>query len=431
MITLIKNGRVLNPATKTDAKQDLYILEDRIVSRETLEKLRTGADTIEIDKIIDASNCYVMPGLIDLHVHLRDPGLTHKETIESGCQAALHGGFTTICAMPNTMPTTDNAQIIEEIIDKAKKVSPVRVIPVGAVTIGQEGNNLTDIKAMKHAGSLAISEDGKSVMDESLYRQALANAAKEQMVVMAHCEDKDLVQNGVLNLGKKSKELGMLGISNEVEDRIVRRDIALAKETNAALHLCHCSTKNSVQYIEEAKKAGVNVTAEVCPHHFVLTDEDIPCDDANYKMNPPLRTKEDVDALIDGLQKGIIDCISTDHAPHSVEEKAQSIKDAPFGIVGLETAVALTMTYLVDKGILTPLQMAEKMSYNPAKILGIDRGDISEGKIADIAIINPNESYQIDVNQFKSKGRNTPFHEKNVKGKVKYTIIAGKSYSLE
>lgn len=431
MITLIKNGRVLNPATKTDAKQDLYILEDRIVSRETLEKLRPGADTIEIDKIIDASNCYVMPGLIDLHVHLRDPGLTHKETIESGCQAALHGGFTTICAMPNTMPTTDNAQIIEEIIDKAKKVSPVRVIPVGAVTIGQEGNNLTDIKAMKRAGSLAISEDGKSVMDESLYRQALANAAKEQMVVMAHCEDKDLVQNGVLNLGKKSKELGMLGISNEVEDRIVRRDIALAKETNAALHLCHCSTKNSVQYIEEAKKAGVNVTAEVCPHHFVLTDTDIPCDDANYKMNPPLRTKEDVDALIDGLQKGIIDCISTDHAPHSVEEKAQSIKDAPFGIVGLETAVALTMTYLVDKGILTPLQMAEKMSYNPAKILGIDRGDISEGKIADIVIINPNESYQIDANQFKSKGRNTPFHEKNVKGKVKYTIIVGKSYSLE
>lgn len=431
MITLIKNGRVLNPATKTDAKQDLYILEDRIVSRETLEKLRPGADTIEIDKIIDASDCYVMPGLIDLHVHLRDPGLTHKETIESGCQAALHGGFTTICAMPNTMPTTDNAQIIEEIIDKAKKVSPVRVIPVGAVTIGQEGNNLTDIKAMNRAGSLAISEDGKSVMDESLYRQALANAAKEQMVVMAHCEDKDLVQNGVLNFGKKSKELGMLGISNEVEDRIVRRDIALAKETNAALHLCHCSTKNSVQYIEEAKKAGVNVTAEVCPHHFVLTDTDIPCDDANYKMNPPLRTKEDVDALIDGLQKGIIDCISTDHAPHSVEEKAQSIKDAPFGIVGLETAVALTMTYLVDKDILTPLQMAEKMSYNPAKILGIDRGDISEGKIADIVIINPNESYQIDANQFKSKGRNTPFHEKNVKGKVKYTIIAGKSYSLE
>jgi dihydroorotase len=285
---------------------------------------------------------------------------------------------------------------------------------------------LADIKELKAAGAVAISEDGKSVMNCALYAEAMRRAAACDVPVLAHCEEKDLVGKGVINAGKKAEELKLEGISNAVEDIITARDILLAKETGARLHLCHCSTRDSVKMIELAKKEGLKVTGEVCPHHFTLSDMDIPGDDSNYKMNPPLRSSEDVQALKDALKNNIIDVISTDHAPHSMEEKSKSFSEAPFGIVGSETAFALTMTQLVKTGYLTPRQLVEKMSVNPSKILQIDRGCIDEGKVADLVVADPNEEYTIDKNKFYSKGKNTPFHGMKVTGRVEYTLVAGK-----
>lgn len=418
MNILIKNGRILNPADNEDFTGDIMIEEDKIVS--------VGKNIPDDNcKIIDASGCYVMPGFIDLHVHLRDPGLEYKETLATGARAAACGGFTTICPMPNTKPPTDTPDKVKDIVKRAESESPVNILPIGAVTIGMKGEEITDIEGMKKAGVCGISEDGKSVMKSGIYRKAMRIAANSGVPVMAHCEDINLVEGGVINAGKKADELGLKGISNAVEDIIAARDILLAKETGVRLHLCHCSTKDSVKMVELAKQDGLLVTAEACPHHFTLCDEDIKENNGNYKMNPPLRSRNDMEALKEGLKNGIIDVISTDHAPHSKEEKSGGFENSPFGIVGLETAAALTMTELVDKGYLTPLQMAEKMSYNPAKVLGIDKGIIAEGKTADIVVFNPDEEYKIDINTFESKGKNTPFNGRSVKGKVKYTICGG------
>lgn len=419
MTILIKNGRVINPSEKMDKVLDVYVKDGVIVEKgENIEK--------EADKVIDAKGCFVMPGLIDLHVHFRDPGLTYKEDIITGSMAAANGGFTSVCCMPNTKPVTDNAEVVRYIINKGKEAGYTNVLPVGSVTKGMAGKQITDVFELKEAGVCAISEDGKSVMDSNVYRDAMKNAVKADVPVLAHCEDINLVNGGVMNMGDKSEEFGVKGISNAVEDIIVARDILLAKETGAKLHLCHCSTKDSVTMVKKAKEDGVKVTAEVCPHHFAMSTDDMDSADANYKMNPPLRTREDVDALIKGLSEDVMDVIATDHAPHSAEEKARSITEAPFGIVGLETAVPLTVTHLLKPGFITPMQMAEKMSYNPAKVLGIDKGSLDEGKVADITIINPDEEYIIDVNEFKSKGRNTPFGGTKVSGKVKWTILGGK-----
>ncbi len=416
--TLIKNGYVIDPATDKEEICDILIVDNCIA--QIGQKI-----TKEADQIIDATDCYVMPGFIDLHVHLREPGFEYKETIESGALAAAHGGFTSICPMPNTNPVIDSKETVAYLNDKSKKEAVVNVLPVGAVTIGQTGKELADITGMAKEGIVAISEDGKSVMDTALYKKAMAIAKEEGIVVLAHCEDKSLVQGGVMNAGKKANELGMPGITNAVEDVIAARDILMAKETGVKLHLCHCSTKDSAWMVGKAKEQGLPVTAEVCPHHFALTDEDIVEDDANYKMNPPLRSKEDVQALKEALRDNIIDVIATDHAPHSEEEKKKSIKEAPFGIVGLETAFALTMTELVKTGYLTPRQLVEKMSYNPAKVLGINKGTLKEGAIADIVIANPNEEYTIDTKDFVSKGKNTPFQGKKVYGKILYTLVDG------
>lgn len=418
MSILIKNGYVLNPAISTEGIQDILIEGDKIV--------KIGTNLSEAaERVIDASNLVVMPGFIDLHVHLREPGFEYKETIESGTRAAAKGGFTTICPMPNTNPSIDSKYMVEYLNYKSKAEGVVHVLPIGTVTKGQAGDVLADISAMAAAGAVAISEDGKSVMNTEIYYEGMKEASKAGIPVFAHCEDKDLVRGGVMNEGSRSKELGFKGITNAVEDVIIARDILIAKETDTRLHICHCSTKDSVALIKYAKEAGLKVTGEVCPHHFILTDEDIPSDDANYKMNPPLRSREDVEALKLALKDNIMDVIATDHAPHSEEEKAKSIKDSPFGIVGLETAYGLTVTELVETGYLTPMQMVEKLSLNPAKILGIDKGSLEAGKIADIVLADPKEEYSIDINEFASKGKNSPFHGKQVRGRIKITIVDG------
>ena len=426
MKILIKKGRILNPSDQTDKIGDILV-EDGVI-----KEMKEEIECKEIpEKIIDAKGCYVMPGLIDLHVHLRDPGLTYKEDVVTGAKAGAKGGFTTILAMPNTKPVIDCADRVNYVHNKAKELAPIHVLQIGAVTKQQKGEELADIEDMIKAGIPAISEDGKSVMNTKIYKEAMQIAADHDIPVFAHCEDQNMVNGGCVNEDEKSKELGLPGISNAVEDIIVARDIMLAKETGARLHLCHCSTKDSVRMIELAKEENLPVTGEVCPHHFILTSDDIVADDANYKMNPPLRTKEDRDALVKGLKDGVFDVISTDHAPHSREEKQRSMTEAPFGIVGLETAVALTMTELVHKGVLTPLQMAEKMSYNPAKIIHSEGGRLEVGRPADITIIDPEKEYVIDSKTFESKGKNTPFNGRKVKGMVKATICDGEIAYIE
>lgn len=430
MLTLIKNGYLIDPAADREGYFDLLIEGDRIKQVEKLIDplpLKAQAEQAGWDlRIIDAAGRYVMPGFIDLHVHLREPGFEYKETIASGCMAAAAGGFTSICAMPNTKPVADSPDIIRLVLEKSREANLVNVLPVAAITINQEGKELADIEGLKEAGAVALSEDGKSVMDSAIYEQAMREAARLDMPVFAHCEDRSLAGKGVINAGRKAEQLGLCGISNAVEDVIVARDIMLAKHTGARLHICHLSTRDSTALIALAKQAGLKVTGEVCPHHFALSDEDIPSDDANYKMNPPLRSPEDVRALCEALKNDIIDVIATDHAPHSAEEKAESFKTSPFGIVGLETAFALVMTALVKPGILTLKQMVEKMSLNPAKILRINKGSLKEGSIADLVIADPDAEYLIDRESFYSKGKNTPFHGRRVTGRIDYTIVGGR-----
>lgn len=419
MTLLIKNGRVIDPDTKTDEVMDILVEDEKIAKR--AKKIEAKAD-----KTIDAKGCYVMPGFIDMHVHLRDPGQEEKESVVTGSRAAARGGYTTILAMPNTKPVVDNPDVVKYVHQKAKNLGLVHVLQIGSITKGQKGTELSDIKGMVSVGSPAISEDGKSVMNARLLREAMKIAKELNIPVLSHCEDINLVDGGIVNADENAQKMGLRGIANSVEDVIIARDIIIAHDTKAALHLCHCSTKDSVKMVEIAKKEGITVTAEVCPHHFTLTSDDIVPGDTNYKMNPPLRTKEDVEALKQGLKAGVMEVISTDHAPHTADEKNNSMTRAPFGIVGLETAAALTYSELVLKDYLTPMQMAEKMSYNPAKILGLEKGSLAEGKTADIVIFDPSKTWQIDKNKFWSKGRNTPFDGRTVTGIVKTTIVDGK-----
>ena len=435
MDILIKGGHVINPATKMDEVADVRIENDEIA------EIGKNLKAKKTDRVIQAKGYYVMPGFIDMHVHFRDPGFEQKEDIYTGMAAAAHGGYTTVLTMPNTKPVVDNADVVNYVHTKAASGHCIHVMQVGAVTKGQQGKELADIKGMVEAGIPAISEDGKSVMNAEVYREGMLEAAKYGIPVLAHCEDINMVNGGVMNADAKAKELDMPGITNSVEDVISARDIGLSKETGAQLHLCHCSTADSVKMVKLAKEEGLKVSAEVCPHHFTLTSDDIkkfvpqiengiliPHEtdaDTNYKMNPPLRTGKDVEALKEGLRDGIMDVISTDHAPHTFDDKNTSMKKAPFGIVGLETAACLTYSELVLGGYLTPMQMAEKMSYNPARIIGIDKGDIQPGKKADVVLFDPNETYRIDKNTFASKGRNTPFDGREVTGRVKLTICDG------
>ena len=432
MILLIKNGRIIDPATKTDHVSDLLVVDGVVrhigsVDMDTINVVYGDDISSEKQKLttIDATGCIVSPGLIDMHVHFRDPGQTHKEDLITGQKAAAKGGFTTVCCMPNTNPVIDSKKIVKYIVNKNNDNKYINVLPVGSVTKGMKGKKITNIAKLKAAGICAISEDGKSVMDEEVYSKAMKKAADLDVPVLAHCEEINLVKGGVMNADDNAKKLGLKGITNEVEDIIAQRDINLAEKFGTTLHLCHCSTKDSVEMLKVAKAKGVKVSGEVCPHHFTLTTDDIPSNDANFKMNPPLRTAEDRDALIKGLSEDILEVISTDHAPHSKEEKQGGFEKSPFGIVGLETSVGLTVTKLVKPGHITLTQMIEKMSTNPAKILGIEKGSLKEGSAADITIINPDEEWIVYKKDFESKGKNTPFDGYKLSGKVKYTIVDG------
>ena len=427
MKMLIKNGFCIDPSRGLEQPMDILIEDGRI--SELSERISCLADDV-----INAAGCHVYPGFIDMHVHLREPGFEYKETVATGTLAAAAGGYTTICAMPNTKPVADTAERIESFLEIVKRDAAVKVLPIGSVTLDQAGRELTDIKALKEAGVCGISEDGKSVMDIKLYREAMKQAAGLNVLVMAHCEDKELVGDGVINEGFASRKLGLSGIPDTVEDHITIRDILLAGELVTKLHICHVSTDMSTEFVRLAKKKGFNVTAEVCPHHFSLSDRDIPCDDANYKMNPPLRSTEDVEAVRRGLKDGTIDVISTDHAPHSAEEKSRGFEGAPFGIVGLETAYALGVTNLVKQGVLSISELVYRMSTRPAEILGLTaldgRGTLRPGAVADIAIANPDEKWIVDPSKFRSKGKNTPFNGEFLHGRVKRTLVDGKIVKL-
>ena len=419
MVILIKNGQVINPKTGTNEVLDV------LVENEKISRIETNISDTGFDETIDAKGMWVVPGFIDVHVHLREPGFEHKETIETGSKAAVMGGYTTICCMPNTDPVIDSEIMVEYIKLKANREAVCNVLPIGAITKGQKGEELANIGKMVKAGVCGISEDGKSVLNAGLLKTAMNYSKMFNIPVMSHCEEPNLVGGGVMNAGLQSQILGLKGISNDSEDVIVARDIILAKSTGAKLHLCHVSTKGSVELLRQAKNNRQEVSAEACPHHFVLSDKDIIDYNANTKMNPPLRAEDDVYALKEALRDDVINIIATDHAPHSIDEKNCEYENAAFGIVGLETAFALTNTTLVEDGWLSPEKLVEKMSLNPAKLLDIDKGSIEVGKIADIAIVDPKCEYCIDVSKFASKGKNTPFNGHKVKGKVVYTIVEG------
>ncbi len=420
----IINGRIMDPKNGTDGIGEVVITDGKISAIHLQEGDSREADILQDDDtIIDAKGAWVLPGLIDLHVHLREPGFEYKETIETGARSAAKGGVTTLCAMPNTKPATDSQGIVEQILQKAQKAKS-RVFPIGAITKGQEGKQLADIEAMVRAGICAISEDGKSVMDEGLLKEAMIQAKVFNIPVMSHCEDHSM-EHGHMHEGERSKELGIAGIPRAMEDNIAARDIQLNDEVGGRLHLCHVSTYSSVDLLRAAKKEGKQVTAEVCPHHFSLTDKDIDGRDGNYKMNPPLREEKDVEALIEGLRDGTIDAIATDHAPHHSEEKAGDFDRIANGIIGLETLLSVSYTYLVSRHQMEPMTMIKAMTENPAKIIGLDRGHLSVGAAADVTLFDPKRRYVYEEADIVSKSKNSPYIGMELEGKVIMTLRDG------
>ncbi len=419
MKLLIKGGLVTDPIAGKIIEKDILVVDGRIA--------RTGVSLNKGDaKVLDVSGKLVTPGFIDMHVHLREPGLEAKETIRSGTRAAARGGFTSVACMPNTDPVADNAAVISYIKNTAAAGGAVNVYPIGAITRASKGEELAEMGDMEEAGAVAFSDDGMPVMNAGLMRRAMQYARMLGRTVISHCEDKNLSADGVMHEGYVSTMLGLKGIPASAEEVMVARDILLASETGCRLHIAHVSTAGSVRLVREAKTRGVRVTAEVTPHHFTLTDKDVIGYDTFTKVNPPLRTAADVEAVKEGLADGTIDVIATDHAPHTIEEKDVEYESAPFGLVGLETAVGLVWTVLVDTGVLTPLQAVAKMTLNPAGILGIPRGTLETGAEADITIIDPGMNWTVDSALFESKGRNTPFNGMMLKGQVYATVVRGR-----
>ena len=417
---LIKNATIVN-ADKVHAKEQDILLENGVIAK-IAPSLEKGSH-----QVIDASGKKVLPGLIDIHVHFRQPGREDKETIETGSRAAVRGGFTSVMCMPNTNPVIDNAPIVSFVINEAKRIGLCNVIPIGAITKGQNDQELTDMNELKQAGCLALSDDGKSVLNSRLMFLAMQYAKMVGLLIVEHCQDFLLTSGGVMNEGFVSTELGLKGDPVIAESVIVGRDIEIAKYLDARVHLCHMSTKRSIELIRFAKSQGVKVTAEACPHHFTLTDDAVRGFDPSTKMNPPLRSQEDVDAIKEGIKDGTIDCIVTDHAPHTVEDKEVGFDQAPFGIIGLETSLGLTIAELVAPGIISLPQMVEKMSAAPARIVGLsNKGEIREGKDADLTIIDPDKEWIFSLEDIASKSKNTPFIGRKLKGTVEYTIYSGK-----
>ncbi len=419
MKLLIKNGTVIDPLSKHERTTDILIENGQV--------LAVSSNIQDEDaQILDASGLTVCAGLIDMHVHFRDPGFTYKEDIISGSNAAAHGGFTTVACMPNTNPTIDTPEMIQYIFQRSDEGSGVHVMPIAAVSKGEKGEVLTDAKALKEAGAVALSDDGLPVQNANLMRDALICAHRQGMSVLTHCEDADMVKNYAVNEGRVSRQLGLPGRPAIAEEIMVMRDAMLAEETHTAVHICHISTAKAVDIVRRYKKKGVQITCETCPQYFSLTHEEILKQGTQARVNPPLRTTADVAAIIAGLKDGTIDCIVTDHAPHSAEEKARDLEKAPSGMVGLETSLGVTLTNLYHSGEMSLSQIIEKMTANPARILHLDKGRIAVGSDADITIFDPNEEWTVDTAQFASKGRNTPFNGAHLKGKVKYTIVSGK-----
>lgn len=413
---IIRNGNVV---LETGVEKKDILIENGKITKIAENIPANGSEEI------NANGLHVFPGLIDMHVHLREPGFEHKEDIESGSKAAVKGGFTQICCMPNTDPVADNKVVVSYIRHRSEEVGLCKVRPIGAITKGLKGEYLAEVGEMKKAGAVAISDDGKTVKNTRLMRLAMEYASGFNIKCLCHCEDIDLVDGGVVNEGFNSTLAGLKGIQRAAEDIIIAREIALAESLGVPAHICHVSTHSGVRLIRDAKKAGVKITAETCPHYFALTDDVITGFNTNTKVNPPIREEIDKQAIIEGLKDGTLDCIVTDHAPHHADDKNVEYNLAAFGISGIETSFALAITHLYKTGVLTLSEIADRMSTAPAKILDLDGGKIVEGGVADLMIANLDEEWVVDSDKFLSKGKNTPFNGHKVCGVVKYTIVDG------
>ena len=419
MKLLIKHGRVVDPVSGTVSIQDLYIENGKVVQLE--KDIRQ-----EADQVIDADGLVVCPGLVDMHVHLRDPGLTYKEDIFTGTAAAAHGGVTSVACMANTDPVVDTPEQVRYVKDKAAQANGVHVYPIAAVSMGMRGEEPSDADALKKAGAIALSDDGCNVDNANLMRDVMIHVKRLEMPVLCHCEDTTMVAGRAVNEGSVSRQLWLEGRPAIAEEIMVMRDAMLAEETGAHVHICHVSTAKSVDIIRRMKKRGVAITCETCPQYFTLTEDEILTQGSMARVNPPLRTAKDIKGIIAGLKDGTIDAIATDHAPHSAEEKSRPLTRAPSGMVGLEASLAITLTELYHTGKMKLPEIIKRMTYTPASILRLSsKGRLSLGSDADITIFDPEEVWTIDPEQFASKARNTPFAGREVKGKVKYTIVGG------
>jgi dihydroorotase len=419
MTILIQGGRVVDPSQGLAKKQDLLIERGRIAGLGRISGKKSW-------NLVDGKGLLVTPGLIDMHVHLREPGREDRETIETGCHAAVAGGFTSVACMPNTQPVNDCEAITRYILDRARVVNLANVFPVGAITKGSRGEELSEIGEMTRTGAVAVSDDGQPVENAQIMRRAMEYAKIFDVPVLDHCEDEHLAARGCMNESSVSTELGLRGISGLAEAIHVARDVALARLTGAKVHICHLSTRESLEWVSRGKSQGVHVTCEVTPHHFTLTDEAVRSFDTHFKMNPPLRGREDVDAILEGLADGSVDCIATDHAPHTRLDKELTFEEAANGVIGLETAVPLVWEFLVHRDIVSESRAVELLSLNPARILKLDRGTLREGSVADVTVIDPDRRFTVDAGRFRSKGRNCPFHGWELRGAPVMTIVKGR-----
>jgi len=417
---LLKGGRVIDPSTGIDSVGDVLLRNGKIESAGEKVSAPDGAE------VVDCAGLVVSPGFIDVHCHLREPGREDVETIATGARAAAAGGITAVCAMPNTDPVTDNQAAVGFVLKQGRAADAARVYPIGAISIGQKGERLAEFGEMVGAGAVAVSDDGKPVVSSQLMRTALVYARAFNIPVADHCEDPTLADGGAMNEGIVSARLGLRGIPNEAEEIMAIRDILLARLTGGHVHLCHMSTKGSVELIRWGKDRGIRVTAEACPHHLSLTEDAVEGYDTHAKMNPPLRTRADVEALREAVRDGTIDVLATDHAPHHYDEKARAFADAPNGIVGLETALAVNITWLVKPGILSLAVLIDKMSCAPAKLFGLPGGTFTRGAIGDVTVFDPSREWKVDPAGFRTKGRNTPYGGQVLTGRTAVTVVDGR-----